>query len=90
MSCYHCATGCQCGDIMIKVLKHKVNTCSHPPFLPPSPHSLLSFIILSPALAHLSPSGPHRLVVRVVGRPRPQALIGVEVHGVYFLPANLL
>lgn len=38
----------------------------------------------------LSASGPHRLVVRVVGRPRPQALIGVEVHGVDFLPANFL
>lgn len=34
--------------------------------------------------------GPHRLVVRVIGGPRPQALIGVEIHGVDFLPANLL
>lgn len=34
--------------------------------------------------------GPHRLVVRVIGGPRPQALVGVEIHGVDFLPANLL
>lgn len=38
----------------------------------------------------LSASRPHRLVVRVVRCPRTQALIGVEVHGVDFLPAYLL
>lgn len=41
-------------------------------------------------LPSLSLREPHRLVVRVVGRPRPEALIGVEVHGVDFLPANVL
>ncbi|TNN26569.1 hypothetical protein EYF80_063295 [Liparis tanakae] len=45
-----------------------------------------------PPLAYpsLSLREPHGLVVGVVGRPRPEALIGVEVHGVDFLPANVL
>lgn len=44
MSCYHCATGCQCGDILRKVLKHKLNTCSHPPSLPSPPPVIHCFI----------------------------------------------
>lgn len=54
--------------------------------------SLLSVILLSGSHAHLglSTSRPHRLVVRVVGCPRPQTLIGIKVHGVHFLPAYLL
>lgn len=60
--------------------------------LPSSTLSPPLFTLLSPTLGHLvlSASGPHRLVVRVVGRPWPQALIGVEVHGVGFLPNHLL
>lgn len=50
------------------------------------------FLLLSPSRAHLGvpPSGPSRLVFRVVGCPRPQALIGIEVHGIHFLPAYFL
>lgn len=90
MFCYHYATGCQCGD------KSLQTHAEHSGFTLPSSHLSLSFlfplplILLSPNPAHLSASRPHRLVVRVVGRPWPQALIGVEVHGVDFLPANLL
>lgn len=88
MICCHCATGCQCGDVVTmpsNTLKSsRVPSCSSLFFL--------SVTLLSCSHAHLglSTSGPRRLVVRVVGRPRPQALIGIEVHGVRFLPAHLL
>ena len=90
MSCCHCATGCQYGDILIKAIKHTLITVQFH-FIPASPPLCHSFF-LSPRPAHLglSARSPHRLVLRVVGRPRPKALIGVEVHGVDFLPANLL
>lgn len=62
--------------------------CPSPPLLNLHP----SFTLLSSTPAHLSLSarGPHRLVVRVVGRPRALALIGVEIHGVDFFPGSLL
>lgn len=98
MSCYQYATRCQCGDILIEVkhmtekVKHMTEQCGFTLyqllFALPSIHP--SFILLSPAPAHLSVSGPHRLVVRVVGCPWPKALIGVEIHGVDFIPANVL
>lgn len=84
LACYLYATRCQCDTLIKKkILTHTSEHCGGSPL--PLP---LSFILLSPA--HLSVRGPHRLVVRVIGGPRPQALIGVEIHGVDFLPANLL
>lgn len=90
LSCY--ATRCQCGDILIEVLNRMLNSVDSlfTSYSSPSRLFHLSFILLSPAPAHLSVSGPHRLVVRVVGCPWPKALIGVEIHGVDFIPANLL
>lgn len=92
MSCYLYATRCQCGDILIEVLKHMLNSRDSLFTSYSSPRLLFhpSFILLSPAPAHLSVRGPHRLVVRVVGCPWPKAVIGVEIHGVDFIPANVL
>lgn len=50
MSCSQCATGCQCGDILIKVVKHMLYTVwfhSLPAILIPSPLPSISSVIQS-------------------------------------------
>lgn len=92
MSCYQQATRCQCGDSDRSPQTHAEQqgfTLYQLFFAPPSISPIIHFF-LSPAPAHLSVRGPHRLVVRVIGCPWPKALIGVEIHGVDFIPANVL
>lgn len=88
--CHDNTTRWHCGDILSKVLKRNrfIFLFSHP--LLYSPLNSTPIHGLSAALTHLSPSRTCRLVDRMIGCPRAQALIGVEVHRVDLLPIYLL
>lgn len=96
MFCCQCTAWCHHGDALALSkcfhLRHITHTHERLQAFwthlisPPPPMSF----IFCPTHLCLFVGGPSWLVVGVVGRPWPQALIGVEVHGVHLLPAHLL